>query len=230
MEGKAAYTHGRDYIMNSINLDEALRMREAYRREIRRNSMHAAKEFVRACAENDLDLLHDAREMLNETIDGWKYAFRRVAKLNGVSDEIKVNFLDFWIESHVLPLSVGHRPTVAAALRVLLPRNYNGGSLTIYRGTHMLERRHRLYGFSWTTKREIAEAFAQGGPDDPGVILETVAVPEAIFVKREDDGFYDEGEVIVDPYKLGRVRVVGTVITEPKDDVVFQTSTSEQGE
>jgi hypothetical protein len=35
-----------------------------------------------------------------------------------------------------------------------------------------------------------------------------MAPPEAILLVREPEDFYDEGEVIVDPYELGRVSCV----------------------
>jgi hypothetical protein len=134
----------------------------------------------------------------------------RVSKLRGVSDGIHSAFLPIWIESKTLPLKVGHRPTLAAALRVLMPPSYNGPRLRLYRGATAGERRRRLYGFSWTTRIDVARnKFAAQYQDwDGSVVLETVAPPDAILLLREDEKYYDEGEVVIDPFKLSRVDVV----------------------
>ena len=44
------------------------------------------------------------------------------------------------------------------------------------------------------------------GPDS-GVVLETVAQPAAILLMREKEGYYDEGEIVVDPFRLNVVIV-----------------------
>jgi uncharacterized membrane protein YdbT with pleckstrin-like domain len=82
--------------------------------------------------------------------------------------------------------------------------------MQLYRGTHSGERRRRLYGFSWTTSIEIARNFATPPhwPGLHGVVLATTAPPGAILRVREEGGYYDEGEVIVDPFRLGKVTVV----------------------
>jgi hypothetical protein len=36
-------------------------------------------------------------------------------------------------------------------------------------------------------------------------VLETVAPAAGILLVREEEGFFDEGEVVVDPYRLGAV-------------------------
>ena len=40
------------------------------------------------------------------------------------------------------------------------------------------------------------------------MLLETVAEPGTVHLRREDEGYYDESEVVVDPYQLGKVRVL----------------------
>jgi hypothetical protein len=112
---------------------------------------------------------------------------------------------------------------MAAALRVLMAGSYRGPGLTLFRGTVESEARRRLFGFSWSTDQEAATAFAQQHADvnealrgNPlfaslagrrAVILSTIAPPESILVRREREGHFDEGEVVVDPYRLGRVCV-----------------------
>jgi hypothetical protein len=39
------------------------------------------------------------------------------------------------------------------------------------------------------------------------VILEPLAPPEAILLVRQPEDYYDEGEIVVDPFRLGRVTV-----------------------
>jgi hypothetical protein len=40
------------------------------------------------------------------------------------------------------------------------------------------------------------------------VVLQTLAPPEAVLLMRKPEDFYDEGEVIVDPFRLHRIRTV----------------------
>src|SRR5262249_1565939 len=80
----------------------------------------------------------------------------------------------------------------------------------LYRGTLPHERRRHLYGFSWTSDREIAERFARGRRNPDGaVVLETLANPDAVlYVRQNIKGYYEEAEHIIDPYKLTDVKVV----------------------
>jgi hypothetical protein len=127
----------------------------------RANSQAAAKVFERVCRDGDHENLYDAAQLVHETVDGWRLAMKRVAKLGRVSPEIRDAFIPVWVESKHLPLSVGHRPTAAAALRVLMEGDYRGPDLRVYRGTSTTERRRRLYGFSWTVDLEIARTFTE---------------------------------------------------------------------
>jgi hypothetical protein len=92
----------------------------------------------------------------------------------------------------------------------------------LYRGTIRRERTRGMYGFSWTTHRDIAEKFADRhseaakrlaasklsiAPNDYGIVLETVAPSWAILLVREEEGYYDEGEVVVDPYGLSTITI-----------------------
>jgi hypothetical protein len=88
-----------------------------------------------------------------------------------------------------------------------------GPALTLYRGTRSSERTRRLYGFSWSTEIESARRFAENHNhpeyDVKPIVLKTVAPPEAILLIREPSpDYYDEGEVVVDPYHLGKVEFV----------------------
>ena len=103
---------------------------------------------------------------------------------------------------------------MAEALRVLMPSTYRGRPLTLYRGTHGGEHHKRQYGFSWTTDADTARKFAENwaqsfsGYSGDGVILKTRAPGKAILLVRRPEDYYDEGEVVVDPFRLGQVEVV----------------------
>jgi hypothetical protein len=156
-----------------------------------------------------------------------------VARLPSVTPEVRDAFLRIWIEHKMLSLTVGNRRVMANALRVLLPGDYTGPPLTLYRGASGSERRRHIYGFSWTTDVTIAQEFAEHwvqpvpGPwKNDGVILQTEAPPEAILLVRKrgqieayEDGkwveYYDEGEVVVDPFRLGKVELVERLFSSP---------------
>ncbi|MYZ47322.1 hypothetical protein [Propylenella binzhouense] len=176
----------------------------------RRQDWTVARAFAEACAAGDVELMHRAVDALDSTtIDGWRFAMRAVARLPIVSDEIRAAFLPVWIEHKMLPLKVGHRPTMAAALRMLLPSNHSGGPIHIFRGTRAQERRRRLYGFSWSSRIDVARGFAEHWAELAGgaVVLEALAHSSAILLVREEEGYYDEGEIVIDPFRLGSVTV-----------------------
>jgi hypothetical protein len=197
----------------------------------RRRASRAAATFARICRDGSNQQLYDAHLLLNEC-EGWRLAMAKVAKLPRVSPEIQDAFVYIWVESKMLPLRVGHRPTMAAALRVLMPRGYSGPPLILYRGTTIGERRRRVYGFSWTTEIATARSFAENWTrsaqnlkdmgaehwtrfalkkDDWGIVLKTLAPPEAVLLIRKPEDYHDEGEVVVDPYRLGKIDVVGRI-------------------
>src|SRR6185437_13961263 len=124
-----------------------------------------------------------------------------------------------WIESKMLPLTVGNRRILANALRVLMPCDYAGPALTLYRGAGERERRTATYGFCWTSDIAEGRRFAQGNvhvipmTDSPplrlsGVLLRTEAPADAVLLIRQPKGYYDEGEVVVDPFRLKKVACV----------------------
>jgi len=176
----------------------------------RRADRAAARAFVSACQSGDAMALLHAVDLINHTsVDGWRLAMRGVGRLSGVDQAIRHVFLHVWIESKTLARRVGDKRALAAALRVLMPGNYRGPALRLFRGAQADEQRCRLYGFSWTTDFQTAHDFATERQRFPsgGIVLETTAPPEAVLLVREAEGYYDEGEVVVDPYKLGRAAV-----------------------
>ena len=195
--------------------------RQAELREEHRQGMQAADIFARICREGRADQLYNAHLFLNESGgDAWRLAMQRLAKFDRVSPEIQNAFVSIWIESKTLSRRVGNRPAFAKALRVLMPGASVTSPMTLYRGTDYYERRCRRYGFSWTTDlewaRKFAKPWAQPVPPLPGmtgpaygsVVLQTEAPPEAILLVRPPEGFYDECEVVVDPFALNAVKVV----------------------
>lgn len=184
-----------------------------------------ARLFLNAVKDGNAEALLSAVDALNNlSVDGWRLAMLGVGRLAAVSDEVRAAFLNVWIESKSVSLRAFERPTLVRALRVLLPGNYRGSSLQVYRGTKVVEHRRRTYGFSWTTSRSVAERFANeqerkalAGRDARlafsyasarGIVLATTVLPEAVLLKREPEDSYDEEEVVIDPYRLTDVTIV----------------------
>ena len=185
---------------------------EAIRRQ-RRDAIDASKAFEAACRSGDVEHFREAVKWLHDTCGGWKRAMMRATKLDAVADDIRAAFLIVWIESKYIRQEVGNRRILADALRRLLPRAAAGAPTVLYRGASWMERVRRIYGISWTSRLDIARRFAEqwtqpGVVTYGGVILKTAAPAEAILLTREDENYFDEGEVIVDPFFLGNVEVV----------------------
>jgi hypothetical protein len=176
----------------------------------RRADRYAAKAFARACELGDAEQFLVATGLVQNAVDGWRLALKKVARLSSVSDEIKAAFLNVWIETKMLPLYVGDRRVLVDALRVLLPVAPQDKPMHLFRGTSVRERRHRIYGFSWTTRLDIARRFAEHWQSTGlgGVVLETTAPADAILLVREDEAYYDEGEIVVDPFRLISVKAI----------------------
>jgi hypothetical protein len=205
----------------------------------RRDARRGAKMFAEACAGDDIDAFLCAADFLNcHAYDGWRLGMMRVARLPGVNAVIQAAFLNIWIESNMLPLRVGDRPALARALRLLMPCDYRGPPMRLYGGANWQERVRHRYGFSWTQNPVIARGFAAARAWPPmaeqhhdaaapskfsaafareteGVVLGILAPAEAILLLREEEGYYDEGEVVVDPFKIGPVTVTERVRPSP---------------
>lgn len=193
-------------------------------REQRRRDRQLAARLVAAAREGDAEAFEAIADGIgNETLDGWRYALLGFARLDVVSEAVRWGFLTAWVTSKGLTFTSQGRPVVARALRVMLPRVQPNGSLELWRGASATERRNAAYGFSWTTRRTIAMSFAELSARWPsgGVLLRTLAAPDAVLHMRESGRSYDEGEVIVDPYRLSRVVVVERLAsTYPPDQAV----------
>ena len=199
---------------------------EDFRKEIareRRSALSVAKAFANAAEAGDVEAFYQAVDMMPCAVDSWRLAFKKVARLPAVPDPIRDAFLPVWIESKMLPLRVGNRRVLAHALRVLLPKCEIECPLRLFRGAGSNERRRRIYGFSWTTHLDVARGFAEHWQpverdgvvfsEDGGVVLETTAPADAVLLVREDPDYYDESEVVVDPFHLGRVSLLERLTT-----------------
>ena len=191
--------------------------RDEVRKE-RRAAKAAAASFVRACHSGDVEALNEAVDAINYSFEGWTCTLRKVAKeVREVSANIQSAFLNVWIESRMLPLRVVDHRALCVSARVLLPP-YRGPALRLFRGASAKERRSHIYGLSWSADRAAGERFAIGFQDwdGGGVLLETIAPPEAIIcaVSEAAGGYYDEKEYVVDRRHLKAVKLVGRY---PKD-------------
>jgi hypothetical protein len=174
----------------------------------------AADNMVRACKSGDADRFCEAVDMIHDySVDGWRLAFKKISKLTDVSPAIQRAFLQVWVESKSIRLSIGDDLLVIAGLRVLLP-NYQGPpEVLLFRGDSLRARHRRIYGMSWTDNIEIAERFASTGlcrgSEGGSVLLETLAPAAAIISTTQSIGdHYNEREFLVDRRRLGRVKVV----------------------
>jgi hypothetical protein len=181
--------------------------------EERREANRAADNFVRVCRKGRADSIQIAAGLLDDTLEGWRLAMIKIGRLEHVTPEVQNAFVTEWIIRKGVARKVGNRPACATALRLLLPGGYLGPPLMLYRGTDECERRRHLYSFSWTTDVAMARLFAQRHADNAiegmaGIVLQTIAPPEAVLLIRQPEGTgFDEGEVVVDPYRLGKVTV-----------------------
>jgi hypothetical protein len=177
-----------------------------------RESREAAEAFVRVCKIGDPDDLMTAVVLLNGTVDGWGKALRQVARLKRVRPEIQQAFLTVWVESKMLSFrSRAPRLTMLKALRVLVPRTRCTVPVRLFRGASASEYERRAYGFSWSTERAAAERFAQDYRrwDGGSVLFETIAPQKAVLhVRERTEAHFDEGEYIIDPQLLARVKLI----------------------
>ena len=82
--------------------------------------------------------------------------------------------------------------------------------LSLSAGASANERRRRTYGFSWSSDISIARTFAleQKGWPGGGVLMQTVAPPEAIICSVGLVGGREEYEYMVDRKFLSRITVL----------------------
>ncbi len=116
---------------------------QSHVRDERRQDRLAAVAFVQACRDGDAEAMLYAVDQINETVSGWTVGIRKLAReLTNVSDDIRRAFLQVWIETKMLPLTVGDHRALCTAARVLLPP-YRGAGARLFRGANTDERRRR---------------------------------------------------------------------------------------
>jgi hypothetical protein len=101
---------------------------------------------------------------------------------------------------------------MAARLRVLMPANYSGPPLTLYRGASQPRAPAPSLWFLLDHRcchcpqvcGELRASRAQLGRRSAA----DAGVAEAILLVREPEDYFEEGEVVVDPYRLGKVRLL----------------------
>lgn len=172
-----------------------------------------ARDLVDAVRANDVERFAAALDALDYQDNAFTRAMREVAKLPRPSAEFQSSCFQLWLRNgdHFRDLTNGAN-VLAAGLRVLLPP-YTGPALMIYRGDSWFNRCRRTYGLSWTASIEVGRHFAAdtiwrtcvGG----SVLLETMAPADAIVCAPGlIDDRYAEQEIIVEPRRLGKVKVV----------------------
>ena len=177
----------------------------------RREARRAAAVFAAVCANGDAEKLYDAGLLLDESsYNAWYLAMTKVGKLPAVGRDIQEALLSVWVERKNLALDVGNRRVLLNALRRLMPCDYKGPALTLYRGTRGGERRRHIYGFSWSTDlvtaRKFTERWVQG--ETGAIVLQATVSADAILLVRNPEDYYDEGEVVVDPFRIGKVKLL----------------------
>jgi hypothetical protein len=176
-----------------------------------------AKAFVVACAAGDVRQFEITVSFLNETKEGWTFALRRLARVRAVSQSIKVAFAEAWTTRDLACRNIHDRQAAAAGIRMLMP-GYGGPPLPLYRGTIEEPGRRRAPGFSWTTSLDAARGFAgrhravaadgSRPAELDGVVLRTIAPPEAVLLFCDSSNGSAGREVVVDPFRLGEITVV----------------------
>lgn len=168
--------------------------------------------FITAVAASDLKRTAAAMGPVDDNML-WPRALRALIKTGATpSKRFRRGFLRVWLQSgDHLRQEAGSDLDLVDGLRILLPQ-YQGPGLTLYRGDSFHNRCRRLYGQSWTARRQTADGFAQGNwraHKGGSVVLMTRAPATAIVCApaRVDDS-YAEQEYIVDRRRLGAVSVV----------------------
>ncbi len=176
------------------------------------------RDFVRSAQSGDLVAFCDALDPVEE-LGCWQPAFRALVKGGIVHPELRARFPAWWAEGgDGTRQAVDNDGLLFDALRLLMPP-YKGPSLTLYRGDGWRNRCRRTYGPSWSKRKKVAEAYAQGNWQttiDGSVLLETLAPAEAIICAlHKHENRRGEDEYVVDRRRLRQVRVVKRYVQRP---------------
>ena len=150
---------------------------------------------------------------LSSVCNAGPVVWERLSRLPDVDDSFRENFHARIVESGFhFRESVQDQTMVIRAFRDLLPP-YSGPSQKLYRGEIASKHERRDYGFSWTPLLRVAQRLfverRQILNGEPGILLETIAPPEAIIAAPHPHSIYiGEYEYIVDPAALQEIRVI----------------------
>jgi hypothetical protein len=178
-----------------------------------RRERSVLRQFEDSLRSGDVQALSESIAPLDGITFGWKRAFQRAERFDGLSPNVKHAFLQAWLYfgDHIRQ-EVGRDLLLIRGLRVLLP-SYEGPSMILYRAERFFNWKRRTYGPSWSSGREVADQFAltetyrtsQGG----SVVLKVTAMPEHILCAPiQHDNGYGEDEYILDRRGLRGVTVV----------------------
>jgi hypothetical protein len=172
-----------------------------------------ASELFRQAMEADSSTFVDACRFVHDT-DAWVMTLRMVRRM----ESLPAAFDRAWFV-HVLAEIGGDIRSrtnndllLLDAFRFLLPP-YSGPDVTLFRGDSAENRRTTTYGFSWSSRAEVAKSWALGRwleVHRHSVLVEAEVPSKAIICAPflHSDA-YDESEYIVDRRGLGKVRLIG---------------------
>ncbi|HEV2596233.1 MAG TPA: hypothetical protein VGU01_13640 [Sphingomicrobium sp.] len=182
-----------------------------HRASERRKRAEFVSMFERACEGGDINAFLHAVDGINE-YGAWPKAFARISRLSSIQSAVKDEFMQVWVESKLMGLTAGDRKTLVHALRLLFPASACPTvPLQVYRGAGALERKRAAYGVCWTSDPSVARTFADEYQHWPSgsVILSAVVPPAGVIMIRDNvPGYYEESEVVVDPFMLENIRVI----------------------
>ncbi len=168
------------------------------------------REFCIFLQSRDGDGLVAAMRALDR-LGCWREALGQFMSWPSPNESLGAALVSFWVTYgfHIASSLKGDLILCDVFKRVLPP--YMGRGLTLYRGE--LNSRHmaRVYGHSWTPKRDIAEMFANRRypGEGQGVVLEIEATPEMIIATPSaHSSRLGEQEYLIDPRLIQVVRVL----------------------
>jgi hypothetical protein len=183
-------------------------------REQNQRERRVLDSFEAALRSADLQAISDTFAAIEGVTFGWKRAFRRAAKLDGLPANVRSGFLRVWVRSgdHIRS-EVDDDLILIRGLRRLLPLYRGARPLTLYRGDSVYNWKRRTYGLAWSGQSDVGREFAEQGPyrtfEGGSVVLRVVAPPQNIIctVTPPYDR-YGEKEYLVDRCGLKGVTAV----------------------
>lgn len=196
--------------------------------EEQRRIAHAVSNFVDGARGGDGDQMW--RSMKSLLLDGAaRKAFLKISKIQDIPDKSRAVFLEMFLDyGDQMRQEISDDLVYLAGLRSLMPR-YDGPPVFLYRGEAMFNRKHRTYGWSWSSSREVARRFAELSMTRVGtggnVLLSTLAPSEAIIsAPCQISDRYIEDEFVVDRRFLEKVQIEERFPQLTNDEYFLQTA------